>query len=201
MVEQFAGFEGFVAEDADFADFCDVAFFHGEVQADAVALQRGDGGGDLRAVFAAREVLAFELLLGAFQRGAVENQPFAQADIAQALFEGVFVEFLDAGEGDVGNRGAFGNAHDDDVVFYLDFYVAEKAGGKELAHRFGGLFFGEGVARAHGQVVEDGAWFGALNAFDADVAHHEGVKGPGGGGECAAACDETSGENTFHAGV
>ena len=176
LLDQVVGLEGLGADDVDLADLGDVALFHRKVDADAIALERRHGGGDGGGVLAARQVLALELLLGALEQRTVEDARLGEADLAQAGLERVLVEFLHADEGDVGDRRAFVHRNHDDVAFGLDAHVAEEAGGEERTDRVRRLLLAEGFTHPHRQIVEDGARLGALDAFDADVLHHEGVE-------------------------
>ena len=176
LLDQVVRLEGLGTDDVDLADLGDVALFHREVDADPVALERGHGGGDGGGVLAARQVLALELLFRALEQGTVEDARLGEADLAQAGLEGVLVEFLDADEGDVGDRRAFVDRDDDHVTFGLDAHVAEESGGEQGADRVCCLLLAEGFAHPDRQIVEDGARLGALDAFDADVLHHEGVE-------------------------
>ena len=70
--------------------------------------------------------------------------------------------------------------HDDDqhVALRLEAHVAEEAGGVERLDRLRDLFVVDALADLDRQVAEDRARFGALHAFDADVAHGEGIERP-----------------------
>ena len=179
LVEKVVLLEGLRSHDPDLADLGHAALVDLEVDADAVALERGDGGGDRGGVLAARQVLALELLLRAFEQRTIEDARLGEADLAQPLLERILVEFLDAVEGDVGDRRALVHHHDDDLAFGLDAHIAEEAGGEQRADGVGGLRLGEGLADADRQVVEDGARLRALDALDADVLDHEGIEGEG----------------------
>ena len=72
--------ERLVADDVDAGDLRRVAFDDGEVHRDAIALLRRDSGGDLRRVFAFRDVLALHFLLGAIERRTVEDLRLGQSD-------------------------------------------------------------------------------------------------------------------------
>jgi hypothetical protein len=167
------------AEDADLVDLGRVALGDVEADVDAVALDGGDGGGDLGAVETAGQVLALELLLGAIGQGLVEGLAFADADVLERLGQGLGVELLEADEVDVGDDGALVNDDDHGVALDGDAHVLEQAGGKQRAQGGGALFVVVAVADAKGQGREHRARVSALQALDADVLQHKGVNRPG----------------------
>ena len=162
-----------VAEDADFADARRRTFGDREGDVDAVALLRRHRRHDLGAVEAAREVLALELLLGAVGERLVERQAFADAEVLQRLDQRVLVEFLQAGEVDVGDDRTLFDDDDDDALVDLDSHVLEQAGGEERAQCSRALLVVVGVADAKRQRREYRAGVGALQALDADVLQRE----------------------------
>ncbi len=172
--------EGLLAHDADLADACGLALGHVEAQVHAVAVDRRDGGHHRGVVEAAAHVLALDLLLGAVGQRLVASAPFGQAHLGQGLDERLLVELLGADEVDVGHGGAF--LHDDDqgAVAHVDAHVLEDL---ELEQRTDGsraALVGVGVADMQRNGGEDGAGLDALEALHTDVAHGEGIDGPGG---------------------
>ena len=127
-------------------DAGDVAFVDVERDVDAIALDRRHGGGDLDAVQAVRQVLALEFLLGAVDRGLVEDLGLADADFLERLDQHVLVEFLGAGEVDRGDRRPLFDQHHQHVVFLFQPDVLEKAGGVQRLDRGDALFIVEGIA-------------------------------------------------------
>ncbi len=158
-----------VADESDLLDAGGVALVHGKGDVDAVALDRRDGGGDLGAVQAARQVLALQFLLGAIDHGAVEDARFGQADFLERLGQLFLVEFLDAGKIDAGNRRTLLQHHHQDVALGFDAHILEEAGRIQRLDGFSAFFIGEGFADPHRQVAEHRARLGALDAFDADI--------------------------------
>ncbi len=63
--------------------------------------------------------------------------------------------------------------HHQHVAVALQAHVAEEAGGEQRADRLRRPLVGHGVADLDRQVAEDGAGFGALDAFDPDVLDDE----------------------------
>ena len=74
-----------VAHQFDFFDLGHIAFDHTEGQVDTVALNRCDGGGDLRAIQGAVDVLALELLLGTIGQSLVKGATIGQTDVPQSF--------------------------------------------------------------------------------------------------------------------
>ena len=93
MLEQDIVVEIPVADDVDVANLRNRTLFDVETDRYAVALQWADDGLDRGSVFALGQILAFDLLLGTVEHGAVKNQPFGQADLLEPL------QHLVAGEG------------------------------------------------------------------------------------------------------
>mmetsp|Transcript_13957 Transcript_13957/g.38069 ORF Transcript_13957/g.38069 Transcript_13957/m.38069 type:complete len:298 (-) Transcript_13957:2091-2984(-) len=179
QAEQRALGEHLAPQDADLGDLGRLALGHVEADIDAVALDRGDGGRDLGAVEAAREVLALEFLLGTVGQRLVEGLALADADVLQRFGQGLGVELLEADEVDVGDDRALVDDDDDGIALDADANVLEQAGCEQRAQRRGAFFIVVRVTDAEGQRREHGAGVGALQAFDADVLQHEGVDRPG----------------------
>src|SRR5258708_5447161 len=85
LVEQLALAKGVRADQVDAADLGDLALGHGDVDADAVALERRDGGLHLGGVQAARQILPLDLELGVIEQRTVEDAAFGHAELAQDL--------------------------------------------------------------------------------------------------------------------
>ncbi len=116
-------------------------------------------------------------------RRLVVGTAFGQADLAQRLLQRVLVEFLGADEVDVGHRGTLLDDHHQHVAADLEAHVLEQAQAEQRADGGRALLVVVLVADAKGQRGEDGAGLHALQAFDPDVAHREGVHRPGIGHE------------------
>jgi len=84
--------------------------------------------------------------------------------------------------GSAGDRGPLLDDHDQHVAIHVDAHILEQAQVEQRADGSGAAFVVIGVAHLKRQRSEDGAGFNALQSFDADVAHREGLYGPGGGG-------------------
>jgi len=140
---------------------------------------RRDGGGDLGAVQAARQVLALELLLGAVGQGLVEGLALADAHVLERLGERLGIELLQADEAHVGDDGALFDDDDDRAAVDIDAHVLEQAGGEQRAQGCGTLVVVVVVADAKGQAGEHGTGVGTLQALDADVLQHKRINGPG----------------------
>src|SRR5467141_3503647 len=164
------------ADDADAADFRHLAFGDRDVDADAVALQRSDGGLDCGRVIAVRKVLALDLLLGEVEHRAVEDARFRHAQLAQRLAQLLVLELLDAGEIDLRDGRPLLHVDHEDVVFHLEPHVREEAGGVQGAQRLLRLFLVHGFADLDWQVAEHRAGLGALQTLGADVLHDEGLE-------------------------
>nr|GEU28237.1 hypothetical protein [Tanacetum cinerariifolium] len=174
LVLEFLVREYLVADDIDLFDLGDFAFVHRERDVDAVAFQRRDGGHELDAVQAARQVLALEFLLGAVNRRLVEDLRFAHADVLERLDQHVLLEFLGARELHLGNGRTFLDQHHQHVAVRFQAHVLEEAGGVQRADGGHALVVVEGLAHAYRQVAEDRTGFRPLYALDADVLDHEG---------------------------
>jgi hypothetical protein len=109
--------EGLVADDVDLLDLGDVALVHGKGDVDAVTLDRRDGGGDLHAVQAVRQVLALEFLLGAVDGRLVEDLGFADADFLQRLDQHVFSNSLVPVNSTDGDGRTFLDQHHQHIAF------------------------------------------------------------------------------------
>ena len=179
QLAQFLVREGLVADDVDLADLGDVAFVDVEHDVDAITFDRRHGGGDLHAVQAVRQVLALQFLLGAVDRGLVEDLGLADPDLLQRLDQHVLLELLGAREVDRGDRRTLLHQHHQHAVFFFQAHVLEEAGRVQGLDRGGALVVVEGFADADRQVTEYRACLGPLDAFDPDVLHDERRDGPG----------------------
>ncbi len=142
-----------------------------------------------RVVEAAAHVLALELLLGAVGQRLVVGAAIGQAHFAQRLLQRGLVEFLGADEVDVGNGRSLFDDHHQHVAVDVDAHVLEQPQVEQRTDGGGAALVVVGVAHAQRQRREDRTGFDALQAFDADVAHREGLDGPGCRG-CERAGDE-----------
>ncbi len=160
-------------DDVDVGDLRRFTFFDGEIDRDAITLLRRHRGRYLDRVIAVIDVLPLEFLLGAFQRRAIEDARFGDADVLQRLFERVLVEFLGAADVDLAYRRAL--LHDDHQHAVLGFqpHVAKKAGRIQRLDRGRGLFIVDTVADLDRKIAEHRSRFGALYALDADILDHE----------------------------
>ena len=120
--------------------------------------------------------MALDLLLGLIEQRLVEGPPFRQPDFAQPFAQCILVEFLVADEVDLRHRRAFLDHHDQHIALYFQAYVFEESGRKQGLDRRGRLFIGHGFADLDREIAEYGAGLDALDAFDADIAHHEGIE-------------------------
>src|SRR5213075_1452211 len=77
FAEELAFRVGARADQIDAADLGGLAFGDGDVDADAVALERRDRGLHLGRVHAVREILALHLELGLLEHAAIEDAPSA----------------------------------------------------------------------------------------------------------------------------
>ena len=169
--------EGLVADDVDLLDAGHVALVDGEHDVDAVTLDRRDGGGDLHAVQAMRQVLALELLLRAVDGGLVENLGFTDADFLQRLDQHVFFKFLGTGKFHRRDGRAFLDQHHQHIAFDFQAHILEHA--RRIQRLDGGdtLLVGERLADPHRQVGKHGARFSTLDPFDPDVLDSEWLDG------------------------
>ena len=155
---------------------------HGEGDVDAIALQGRDGGDDLRAVEAARQVLALDLLLGAVEQGPVERSAIGQACIPERRAQNVLVELLVATELDAGDRRPLLDDHHQHVAIDLDAHILEQAQAEQGLDRGRAFFVVVGIAHAHRQGCKDGPCLYPLQPFHPDVTHLERVDRPCGTG-------------------
>lgn len=127
----------------------------------------------------------------------VEDAAFGQTHVAQALFDAVLIEGLDA----VGFNGGHGRTFDhvDDKHRAVDgqVNVAEQPRGVELVNGFGAALGVVFVADAKRQMRENRTGLSTLNAFDADVGDGEDLSGGRGGhqsrhGSCQDCFEERS---------
>ncbi len=134
---------------------------------------------DLHAVEPAIDVLPLELLLGAIQRGPVENARLGHADVLERLLQRIFLELLDSDDVDLTDGRPL--LHDDDqhVALGLEPHVAEETGGVQRFDCCRCFFVVDTVTDFDRQIVEDGAGIGALHAFDANVLDSERLEGHG----------------------
>ncbi len=93
------------------------------------------------------------------------------------FFQGILVEFLDSHEIDLSNRRTLLHDHDDHLIVDLDADVLEKSRGEQRLDGLGGFVIRHGLADLDGQIAEDRARFGPLNALDANVLYHERLEG------------------------
>ena len=194
LIAQFLVREGLVADDVDLLDAGHVALVDGEHHVDAVALDRRDGGGDLHAVQAMRQVLALELLFRAVDRSLVENLRFADADFLQSLDQHIFFKFLGAREFHGSDGRALLDQHHQHVAIDFQAHVLEKT--RRVQGLDGGdtLLVGERFADAHRQIAENSTRFSTLDPFDPDVLDSKwldgqrmaGTEGHDGGADQAA---------------
>ncbi len=115
----------------------------------------------------------FQFLLGAVNLRLVENARFANADFFQGLGQLIFIEFLDAGKLDGGNRRPLFHHDHQHVAFRLDPDILEETGCVQRLDRRCTFFVGEGFTDAHRQVAENSACLGPLNTFNADILDHK----------------------------
>ena len=174
--------EGLVADHVDLVDLCRLAFGHRERQVDAVALDGRHGGDDFRAIEAAVDVLALELLLGTVGERAVERPAFGQTHVAHGFLQGVLVELLGAGEVDVGNRRTFLYNHREHVAVGFEAHVLEQAQSEQRTDRGRAFFVVVIITHTQGDGRKNGTRFHPLQTFDADVLDLERLQCPGGVG-------------------
>ena len=172
-LEQVVVAERFVADDVDLPDLRTLAFDDVDRDLDAVAGDFLDLGFDLHRVLAAREVLVGEKALHFVERRLVERLAAREAHVAQRLLEVLGLDVLVAGDREALDRRAFEHGHHERAAVAADLDVTEKAGCIQRAQRFVDAAVVEPVADVHGQVVVDGAFRDALQAFDPDVADGE----------------------------
>ena len=170
--------ERLVADDANVVDLRGLAFGHRESQVDTVALNRCDGGHDLRAIQAAVDVLALEFLLGAIGQSLVERTTFCQAHIPHRLLQRFLVELFGTDKVHAGNRGALFHHHHQDVAIGFQADVFKKPQGKQRANRSGPLVVVVFIANTQRHGGEHGTCFDTLQAFDADVLDLERLESP-----------------------
>ncbi len=168
-----------VAQNADFTDFGRLTLGHLEADVDAIAFQRGDGGGDLGAVKAAGQVLALEFLLGTVSQRLVEGLALADTHILERLGQCLGIKLLETDEAHRRNDGALLDHDDSRVTIDLDAHILEQAGGEQGADRGRTLLLVVGLPDAERQRGEHGTGVGALQALDTDVLEYEGIDGPG----------------------
>ena len=182
QIYQVVGVEHPGADDLDLLDARDISLVDAEGDANAISFERRHRGGDGGGIFAAGQVLALDLLLGAVEERAVEGAGFSQFDFAQAFHERLGVELLDADEINFRNRRTLVEHHHQHVVIGLDAHVAEKPRVEQGADHFACPRLVENVADLDRQIVEHCSRLGTLQTFDADVFDDERIEGPGGRG-------------------
>ena len=165
-----------VADDIDLADLGHIAFVDGKTDTHAIALKRRNGGDYARTVTAACEILALDLLFGLIEQRLVEGASFGQPDFAQALCQRLFFEFLVADEIDLRHSRPLLDHHDEHAALHFQAHVFEESGCEQRLDRRCGFFIGHGLADFDRKIAEYRARFDALDAFHADIAHHEGVE-------------------------
>ncbi len=185
-----------VPHDVDSLDLRNVALVDVEIDRDPVAVERRDGRGDLHAIETSGQILAFELLLGLVEQGAVEDAAVLESDVAQPLLDLVLFEFLHPDEIDRSDGRALLESHDQHVSLDVESDVAKEPRRKQGANRPRGLFVGHRVADFDGEIAEDGPRLDALDALDANVAHHEGLERPRRPGEHDQ--EERGSQRVFH---
>ncbi|MNT12051.1 hypothetical protein D3C72_1469640 [compost metagenome] len=169
LLAQFLVLERLVADDVDLLDAGHIALVDGEHHVDAVTLDRRDGGGDLHAVQAMRQVLALEFLFRAVDGRLVENLGFTDADFLQRLDQHVLFKFLGTGKLHGRDGRAFLDQHHQHVAIGFQAHILEHA--RRIQGLDGGnaLLVGERFADPHRQVGKHGARFSTLDPFDPDV--------------------------------
>ena len=169
------------------ADLGGVALDHGEAQTDAVALQRRDGGGDSRGVFAPRVVLALELLFCLVEQRPVEGASHTEPEIRQAGLQLIGGKLFGALDID----GCDGRAlvDDDHQHIALEFKadVLKEPGVEQCLDGQVAALVVKHIAHPQRQVAEHGTRLDPLDALDPDVAdghriasHRTGAKQHGG---------------------
>ena len=107
----------------------------------------------------------------------IEDTSFRETDFLERLFEILLGEFVGAADADTGDRGAFDNADNQHVALTFEPHVAKEAGLEQRPQRLLRVTLGDRVADLDRQVIEYRARGDALQALDANVADHEGVRG------------------------
>src|SRR6266849_1890753 len=194
--DQFVLGKGPIAHDVDSLDLRIFAVVYVEIDCDSVAFVRRDGRGDLHAVKTTGQILTFELLLGLVEQGAVENAAFLESDVAQPLLDLVLFEFLHPDEIDRSDGRTLFESHDQHVSLDLESDVPKEPRRKQGTNRPRGFFVGQRVADFHGEIAEDGSRLDALDALDANIAHHEGLERPCRPGEHEQ--EERGSQRVFH---
>ncbi len=85
----------------------------------------------------------------------------------------VFFELGHAAQIDRGNRRPLVDDHDQHVAVDFEPHVLEQAACVKRTNRLRAALGIEAIADANRQIGKDGARFGALHTFDADIAHDE----------------------------
>ena len=163
----------------DVLDARGLAFGDVEGQIHLVARHGGDGGLHFRAVEAAVDVLALDFLLGAVNQRLVIGTAGGHPGIAQGVLQHFLGELAVAGKVDGGHGGALLHDDHEHVALHVQPHIVEQAQGIQGADGCCAGFVRVGIAGAQGDGAEDRARLHALQAFQPDVAHGEGVYGPG----------------------
>ena len=178
LIEQLTFTERAGADNIDFLDLGDIPLVDRQIDPHTVAFQRCDRGFDRHTVQTFGKKLALQLLLSLIKHRAIKNPPFSHAGFLEGFLDRFLVERFQPGEIDRRNRRAFIHCDDQNVAFDFNPHVLEKPGGKQCLDRFSGFFLGEALAYLDRQIAEDGAGFGALDAFNPDVLDDERIKRP-----------------------
>jgi hypothetical protein len=89
QIEQVGLAIALAADDVDLAYLGDVAFGHGEIHADAIALQRRNGRRHLNRIVSLRKILPLQFLLGALDQGTIENARLGQGRLRAMISSGL----------------------------------------------------------------------------------------------------------------
>ena len=179
QLEQFKQFLFLVRRGTDQIDLADhrrIALVDGEIDGHAITLQRRHRRRHRHRVFAAGQVLPLELLFGALQHAPVKGTRYRKAGFPEPLENLVFVKLLESDKVDLCNCRSFLDGDHDDATVDLDPHVLEKAGGKQRFDRLSRLFVSHRLADLDRQITEHRSRFGALDAFDANILHSEGLE-------------------------
>src|SRR5690606_12938655 len=107
------------------------------------------------------------------EQRAIEDAALAQAELAQALAQLIGRELARAGDTDIRDRGALDHRHDQYVALALEPDVAEEAGPVQRLDGLLRALLRQGLADAHGQIVEHRPGGDALQPLDPDVLDGE----------------------------
>src|SRR3569833_1222682 len=126
-LEQFCGTEVAIANQIDLADFGDFALVDLETDVDAVAFQRFGLAGDLDAVFAAREILAFEFTLHLFEGRTIEDATHNKTKTQQRVSELFGANIFIAGEFDLVDGRPLLDRHHQDITDALQAHIRKNS--------------------------------------------------------------------------